>query len=151
MPVCLACKEANVLEVDELCPHCTEVYKGIPVIESDGGPAFPMPSASEPRQNETTHYNEGMSLRAWFAGVALQGLLGNLHFLQTTTAMILDTLDEEEQVPKATQELIAKIAVNHADALLAELSKPKDGGLAISHPAQKDSNQGKVNHEVQNM
>ena len=41
---------------------------------NDGGPAFPMPSGNEPRVNETTHYNEGMSLRDWFAGQALQGL-----------------------------------------------------------------------------
>lgn len=34
----------------------------------DGGPAFPMPAGPEPRVNSTTHYNEGMSLRDWFAG-----------------------------------------------------------------------------------
>ena len=37
----------------------------------DGGPAFPMPSGDEPRVNTTTHYNEGMSLRDWFAGKAI--------------------------------------------------------------------------------
>ena len=40
----------------------------------DGGPAFPMPSGDEPRVNATTHYNEGMSLRDWFAGQALVGM-----------------------------------------------------------------------------
>lgn len=43
----------------------------------DGGPAFPMPSGAEPRVNETTHYNEGMTLRDYFAGQALAVLLAN--------------------------------------------------------------------------
>lgn len=42
---------------------------------SDGGAAFPMPSGKEPRVNETTHYNEGMSLLDYFAGQALVGML----------------------------------------------------------------------------
>jgi hypothetical protein len=37
----------------------------------NGGPAFPMPPGPEPRVNETTHFNEGMSLRDWFAGMAI--------------------------------------------------------------------------------
>ncbi|MCK4306080.1 MAG: hypothetical protein KAY24_17705 [Candidatus Eisenbacteria sp.] len=40
----------------------------------DGGSAFPMSSGDEPRMNQTTHYNEGMSLRDWFAGMALRGI-----------------------------------------------------------------------------
>lgn len=40
----------------------------------DGGPAFPMPSGEEPRVNRTTHYNEGMSLRSWLAGMAMQAI-----------------------------------------------------------------------------
>ena len=35
---------------------------------NNGGPAFPMPSGSEPRVNQVTHYNEGMTLLDWFAG-----------------------------------------------------------------------------------
>ena len=42
---------------------------------NDGGPAFPMTSGDEPRVDQTTHYNEGMSLLDWFAGQALIGLL----------------------------------------------------------------------------
>lgn len=34
-------------------------------------PAFPMPSGPEPRINDATHYNEGMSLLDYFAGQAL--------------------------------------------------------------------------------
>jgi hypothetical protein len=36
-----------------------------------------MPSGPEPRDQEITHYNEGMSLRDWFAGMALLGLRAN--------------------------------------------------------------------------
>jgi hypothetical protein len=47
-------------------PGCTP--RGQPEQEvNDGGPAFPMPSGDEPRVNTTTHYNEGMSLRAYAA------------------------------------------------------------------------------------
>ena len=41
----------------------------------DGGLAFPRASGPEPRVNTATDYQEGMSLRAWFAGLAMQGLL----------------------------------------------------------------------------
>jgi len=41
----------------------------------DGGPAFPMPSGNEPRVNETTHYNEGMSLRDYFAGQFMAAII----------------------------------------------------------------------------
>lgn len=44
---------------------------------NDGGPAFPMSSGEEPRQNSITHYNEGMSLRDWFAGQALKMIVIN--------------------------------------------------------------------------
>jgi hypothetical protein len=40
-----------------------------------GGPAFPMPSGPEPRVESTTHYNEGMTLRDYFAAAALQTLV----------------------------------------------------------------------------
>jgi len=43
-------------------------------MKNDGGPAFPMPSGDEPKVNETTHYNEGMPLRDWFAGMAMKNL-----------------------------------------------------------------------------
>lgn len=41
--------------------------------ENTGGPAFPgqMPTGFDPRSGD---FNEGMSLRDWFAGMALQGL-----------------------------------------------------------------------------
>ena len=43
---------------------------------TDGGPAFPVPS-NVIRLEGTTTLLSGMSLRDWFAGMALQGLLAN--------------------------------------------------------------------------
>ncbi len=40
---------------------------------NNGGYAFPMPSGPEPRIDCSTHYNEGMTLRDYFAAAALQG------------------------------------------------------------------------------
>lgn len=40
-------------------------------IIKDGGPAFPFPSGPEPRVDSFHERCEGMSLRDWFAGMAL--------------------------------------------------------------------------------
>lgn len=42
---------------------------------NDGGPAFPM--SYHPEGNSADH--QGMTLRDWFAGMALAGLLANPH------------------------------------------------------------------------
>ncbi len=68
---------------------------------NDSGPAFPMPSGPEPCVNDTTHYNEGMSLREYIAAKAMAGLM---------------CFDAE---PAKT----AEWAVAYADALLAQLRK----------------------------
>ena len=41
----------------------------------DGGPAFPFPSGPEPKVDRYHDRSEGMSLRDWFAGQALAGIL----------------------------------------------------------------------------
>ena len=49
-----------------------------------GGPAFPMPSGPEPRVNTATHYNEGMTLRDYFAGQVLPIIYaGDMRRLET--------------------------------------------------------------------
>jgi hypothetical protein len=53
-----------------------------PAIPYDGGPAFPRPaseytaSGTLPDGNDAIQAQAGMSLRDWFAGMALQGLIG---------------------------------------------------------------------------
>ena len=45
---------------------------------NNGGYAFPMPSGPQPRMDCSTHYNEGMTLRDYFAAAALssRGMYG---------------------------------------------------------------------------
>ena len=43
--------------------------------KNDGGPAFPIRCSGGIGTDETYHYAGGMSLRDWFAGQALKGLM----------------------------------------------------------------------------
>ncbi len=78
---------------------------------NDGGLAFPMPSGAEPRVDETTHYNEGMTYRQWLAGMAMQGMLSN-------GQMFDDSEFSEKQC-------LAFASVNIADAMIAKLQGGK--------------------------
>ena len=79
--------------------------------QQDGGPAFPYSALvpDEHRQLVGTMYadNQGMSLRAYIATAALQGIL----------ACFKEIGGYESAKGRAEQ------AVKHADALIAELSK----------------------------
>jgi hypothetical protein len=68
---------------------------------NDGGPAFPIPS------KQHVHW-EGMSLRDWFAGMALQGL----------AVMHAAILTEENSPELPPAEATAKAAYEIADAML---------------------------------
>ena len=46
----------------------------------DGGPAYPSGKSEKTGYENTLPYYEGMTLRDWFAGQALQGLLASGHF-----------------------------------------------------------------------
>lgn len=45
--------------------------------KDDGGPAFPLPEWSYPHGVSGIKIQEGMSLRDWFAGMAMQGMLAH--------------------------------------------------------------------------
>lgn len=64
----------------------------------DGGPAFP--------SNDDGIQNDGMTLRDWFAGQALAGLLGNADYKLHA--------EDGEDIPK----LIAAQVYEMADAML---------------------------------
>ena len=73
---------------------------------NDGGPAFPVPASF--RDEAVLNYTEfGMSLRDWFAGMALQGSLANSN---------VESCPPEE-LPEA-----AKRIYRIADAMLAARS-----------------------------
>ncbi len=86
---------------------------------NDGGPAFPY-SALQPdektRQLVGTIYadNQGMSLRDWFAGKAMQGILSN----PTAMNVVEKELDILDQNP-----FIADLAYHIADAMLLQRKK----------------------------
>lgn len=71
---------------------------------TDGGPAFPHPPMrfdSQQQAAEWKKYLSGMSLRQWYAGMALQGLIG------------------QEDHPVDWIPLLAKTAFECADAMIA--------------------------------
>ena len=74
-------------------------------MKEDGEPAFPGPFGGEPI---------GMTMRDWFAGMALGGMIG-LPFNQSLHV----TFDS----PKAVCEVHAKDAYTMADAMIAERIK----------------------------
>ena len=78
---------------------CTSKING-----NDGGPAFPftfqeLDGQGNPRSEMITHV--GMSLRDWFAGMALSGMCADSNL-------------------KDSQHVFAKISYKIADAMLAE-------------------------------
>jgi len=81
--------------------------------KNDGGPAFPLQIAPLP----DSEIQCGMSLRDWFAGQALQGLMSNYELLK-----MLD-----EQSPKLpTRHVAAQHAYGFADAMLKERDRVVD-------------------------
>lgn len=49
-----------------------------PATSSDGGPAFPTKREALDPRSIGWHMQEGMTLRDWFAGMALQGLISHV-------------------------------------------------------------------------
>lgn len=74
--------------------------------KSDGGQAFPFVTDDDKAEHLTVEW--GMSLRDWFAGMALQGLLA---------------MCAGENVNPGTAEKAAEVAYEHADAMLNERNK----------------------------
>lgn len=78
----------------------------------DGGPAFPVV-----RDKDRDVFESGMSLRDWYAGMALQGLVAAAAFNQKAEDMIKNA----GLNPKTdTDEFIAMLANDVADAMIAE-------------------------------
>lgn len=90
---------------------------------NDGGPAFPCIDTDEPTQASYTS-KPGMSLRDWFAGQALAGMIANLGVISYTSSMsstqreVCDAGNENE-VPDMNHIGTALVAYEFADAMLA--------------------------------
>lgn len=73
---------------------------------NDGGPAFP----NVPSDPGYTLWDQGMSLRDWFAGQALNGLLSNL--------LALTDVQRNQYPNDRLEELAATLSFEAADAML---------------------------------
>ena len=107
-------------------------------------PAFPGFSCTDGhgnmRRNEHSGewelYEAGMSLRAWFAGQAMAGLLADhkdhederrFHYESPAGDRVADGPDKRHVMTvydETCPEAVARLAVEHADCLIAALNKP---------------------------
>lgn len=83
---------------------------------NDGGPAFPRATTIGANGQPWNDEQPGMSLRAWMAGMAMQGLMSD-----STTVMVIGEMNEQD--PERTGQHIARRACELADFLIAELEK----------------------------
>jgi hypothetical protein len=85
---------------------------------NDGGPAFPRPSDPCPCIGDTGH--SGMSLRDWFAGQALAGMIAPM--IAADPVAIQRAADTDGFVGRFP-DYVANRAYEQADAMLAARSK----------------------------
>jgi hypothetical protein len=74
-------------------------------------PAFPCVSITD----RESLYQGGMTMREYFAGLAMQGILANEKAYTVLSG-----------IPMPNENLVARFSVQYADALLTELSKPTE-------------------------
>ena len=87
---------------------------------NDGGPAFPTHPAVDPDNGE---YNTepGMTLRDWFAGKALQGLIADP--ISYNGALVQIKADNSKGGSADICSVMARWSYDYADAMLAERSR----------------------------
>lgn len=81
-------------------------------------PAFPTPHIPGRDVVDDIPAREGMSLREWYAGLAMQGLISNSVWLTKTVSNRPGSED-----PEIVDHIIAKTALAIADALIYETQK----------------------------
>ena len=90
----------------------------------DGGPAFPVHLADGEKWIVESDPH-GMSLRAYIATAALQGMLANPAVSANTNEDGKQVWPLDECGDGGTDEALASTAINLADALIAELAKER--------------------------
>lgn len=78
--------------------------------KNDGGPAFPIPYATDMDGYVYAPRADGMSLRDWFAGMALQGILASFP-------------PDANFATQAAKDALAADSYDLADAMIAERKK----------------------------
>ena len=85
-------------------------------MKNDGGPAFPRPNSTDEHSQpcNVSYAEDGMSLRDWFAGKALQGILAvpdvDSQSIPGKEGDVLEISDWVEYLPQ--------VAYDYADAML---------------------------------
>ncbi len=84
-------------------------------MKTDGGPAFPIPC-----QDGGIPIQDGMSLRDWFAGQAMNGLVHDILIEQHWEDVLMKEGLETSEFPA----FLAQLSYATAYAMLAERAKP---------------------------
>ena len=88
--------------------------------KKDGGPAFPTAGYDGP--DHTQAQTEGMTLRDWFAGQALNGLLSAESIQMIIRANRAKEMSLEDRYVQALNDTV-KMSIELADAMLDHLEK----------------------------
>lgn len=127
---------------------------------NDGGPAFPVPSDAIPNPNGGGFINmgdygmgpqSGMSLRDWFAGLAMQALLGRGYVgddSQGDPGVYAEEISvSDDDSCSIGLDILGADAYRAADAMLAareiepEVAIPALGGSVTVEPITKETDQ----------
>lgn len=99
---------------------------------NDGGPAFPTPGETNANGDVVCYPSHGMTLRQWYAGQALCGLLSNqtsgwLSSIRTLFESVFEDTGKKGCVTWETKVGVASVALSFADAMLeAEKSEQEE-------------------------
>jgi len=80
---------------------------------NDGGPAFPKPYSVYNTGNTVYEHQaqKGMTLRQWYAGMAMKGLLSNVEFLKSVNVVA-------KREDKSTQDLFIDMCHTYAQNMI---------------------------------
>ena len=89
----------------------------------DGGPAFPQACPEMCIPGQTDRETQGMTLRDWFAGMALQGIIASMANLSIPTALkMLEDVGGQDNLAR----IVAESASKYADAMIvAQKGEPQ--------------------------
>ena len=87
--------------------------------KEDGGAAFPMQMPIDDAGNPMSASVMGMSLRAYFAAAAMQGLLAS----ETENHVFSAVVNDNCETIKTAGEVVSMLSVMYADALIKELGE----------------------------
>jgi hypothetical protein len=91
--------------------------------KDDGGAAFPLDVS---HGDGGGHWNPGMSLRDWFAGQALTGVLHHLAHNPSVPESTITALFGPKATNISSHQVAAAVAYTIADAMLAQRTKDRN-------------------------